>query len=414
MLEEKSGELSVCGEYCRVHFRVRCAAPLGQTVAVSGSTHRLGYFNADRVVPLVTTPESYPVWYTTTPIVVPRMQLVHYKYAVMQGGKCKAFELRPTARTFMPDDPNTVVEDAFDPAALEVTDTDVEASLLGKISSRAPFDVKTMEDLLAEGLANKRMIIVCYHLPVVVTRTGRADQPFAVEWGESLIAKSDTSSSVASIASTMDTYWLGTVSVPGDKPTPAEQALLEAALKAMNCVPVFLDADTARKMYHGFCKTVMWPILHNVDQLDYIHAAWNVKYATTPSGPGRKASAVGSLLGSNLPPQAPPMLSPTKAGGGPTDPASPTAATAATATATGEPETVNWNAGCTNDEMYQAFLTVNQVFQRSLVPLVRPDDVVWVHDYHLMMLPRLVRRPVARLPCPALPCPAVCPSFCVR
>ena len=36
---------------------------------------------------------------------------------------------------------------------------------------------------------------------------------------------------------------------------------------------------------------------------------------------------------------------------------------------------------------------MNQTFQRRLVPLVRPDDVVWVHDYHLMMLPRLVSAP---------------------
>lgn len=128
MLEEKSGDSNVCGEYCRVHFRVRCAAPLGQTVGVSGSTHRLGYFNKDRVVPLVTTPESYPVWYTTTPIVVPRMQLVHYKFAVMQGGACKAMELRANNRTFMPNDPNTVIEDAFDPAALEVLSARPKAS----------------------------------------------------------------------------------------------------------------------------------------------------------------------------------------------------------------------------------------------------------------------------------------------
>ena len=33
---------------------------------------------------------------------------------------------------------------------------------------------------------------------------------------------------------------------------------------------------------------------------------------------------------------------------------------------------------------------MNKIFQQSLVPLVKPDDVVWVHDYHLMMLPKLL------------------------
>ena len=29
---------------------------------------------------------------------------------------------------------------------------------------------------------------------------------------------------------------------------------------------------------------------------------------------------------------------------------------------------------------------VNQLFARKLLPLLRPDDVIWVHDYHLIPL----------------------------
>jgi trehalose-6-phosphate synthase len=89
-----------------------------------------------------------------------------------------------------------------------------------------------------------------------VRRTGRAEEPFAVEWGESLIAKSTSTSSVASIANTMETYWLGTVSVPGEKPSPRELEALEEVLRRMKCIPVFLEADMARKAYHGYCKQV--------------------------------------------------------------------------------------------------------------------------------------------------------------
>ena len=56
----------------------------------------------------------------------------------------------------------------------------------------------------------------------------------------------------------------------------------------------------------------MWPILHNVDQLDYIHAAWNIKYATAPSGPGRRGSRTGHFADLDGPRKTPPMLSPTK------------------------------------------------------------------------------------------------------
>ena len=46
------------------------------------------------MVKLVTSPESYPVWYTLNPIVLPRHQLVHYKFCIMEGGTTKAFEHR--------------------------------------------------------------------------------------------------------------------------------------------------------------------------------------------------------------------------------------------------------------------------------------------------------------------------------
>ena len=215
MIEEKSADVNFGGEYCRVNFRVRCECPMGQTVGVAGSTYRLGYFHKEKVVPLVTTPESYPVWYSAEPIVVPRMQLVHYKYCIMQSGATLAFESLPEERTFMPTDPNTVVEDSFVASQLEVTDTDVEASLLRELSSKTPFDSNTLDNLLQEGLLNKRMVIVCYHLPVVVRRTGDVNTPFVVEWGESLIAKSSAESTTSSVANTLETFWVGTVSVAG-------------------------------------------------------------------------------------------------------------------------------------------------------------------------------------------------------
>src|SRR5919109_3434158 len=34
---------------------------------------------------------------------------------------------------------------------------------------------------------------------------------------------------------------------------------------------------------------------------------------------------------------------------------------------------------------------VNQIFCDSLLDVLEPDDVVWVHDYHLMLLPRLLK-----------------------
>ena len=46
--------------------------------------------------------------------------------------------------------------------------------------------------------------------------------------------------------------------------------------------------------------------------------------------------------------------------------------------------------------VYQApfwdqYKQINELFADSLVKVLKPDDVVWVHDYHLMLLPRLLK-----------------------
>jgi len=41
--------------------------------------------------------------------------------------------------------------------------------------------------------------------------------------------------------------------------------------------------------------------------------------------------------------------------------------------------------------LYQAYLGVNRAFAGALKPLLEPDDTVWVHDYHLIPLGRMLR-----------------------
>jgi trehalose 6-phosphate synthase/phosphatase len=47
------------------------------------------------------------------------------------------------------------------------------------------------------------------------------------------------------------------------------------------------------------------------------------------------------------------------------------------------------------EEYWQNYRHVNELFCNSLVEMIQPDDVVWVQDYHLMLLPGLLRE---RLP----------------
>ncbi|KAI5187764.1 trehalose 6-phosphate synthase, partial [Nematocida homosporus] len=42
-------------------------------------------------------------------------------------------------------------------------------------------------------------------------------------------------------------------------------------------------------------------------------------------------------------------------------------------------------------EDYLAYKQVNHVFLKELTNMLQPDDAVWVHDYHLMLLPAMLR-----------------------
>jgi len=41
---------------------------------------------------------------------------------------------------------------------------------------------------------------------------------------------------------------------------------------------------------------------------------------------------------------------------------------------------------------YARYIGVNQRFARALRPLLKPDDIIWIHDYHLIPLARELRR----------------------
>lgn len=42
-------------------------------------------------------------------------------------------------------------------------------------------------------------------------------------------------------------------------------------------------------------------------------------------------------------------------------------------------------------QYFDAYVQVNQLFAEKIVPLLEPGDVVWIHDYQLMLLPHLLR-----------------------
>lgn len=47
-----------------------------------------------------------------------------------------------------------------------------------------------------------------------------------------------------------------------------------------------------------------------------------------------------------------------------------------------------------NNETFRSYEQVNQMFADSILKMIRPGDVVWIHDYQLMLLPGMLRQVV--------------------
>ena len=126
--------------------------------------------------------------------------------------------------------------------------------------------------------------IVCYHLPVILTKN---NNEWTACWSESLIAKSE----IQSVSSTRKTIWVGTVSnIPQEYlKDESERNAIRAVLQSMDCIPIFFTEEHYESvlefMYLGFCKQVLWPSYHNVDLLDLATNGWGQRQRNTRADP---------------------------------------------------------------------------------------------------------------------------------
>ncbi len=44
-----------------------------------------------------------------------------------------------------------------------------------------------------------------------------------------------------------------------------------------------------------------------------------------------------------------------------------------------------------NEEYWTNYKEVNETFSDAIMEVIKPEDIVWIHDYHLMLLPKLLR-----------------------
>jgi len=262
-----------------------------------------------------------------------------------------------------------------------------EAALKGTtVTSQTDLNVDTEIPPLTEDddptePQKESIYIVCYHLPVILSRDPLTFRWNAC-WSESLIAKSELNS----VSSTRNTTWIGTVNnIPmALLQDPFERAAIRDVLEGMDCIPIFFTEDESLLdlMYLGFCKQVLWPSFHNVDLLDLATNGWGQRQrnfrgdlvmacaeAAAEAKERKRSGSVGSGAGMDV------------------DAANSTAAASGTPVKQLQSD---WDQRRL-DSWWNAYIKVNLKFSEVVAGLVSGGDVVWVHDYHLALLPRMLR-----------------------
>jgi trehalose-6-phosphate synthase len=137
--------------------------------------------------------------------------------------------------------------------------------------------------------SKRRVIIVAKQLPVLIRRDP-ATKKWIIEWDDhrNFIANLK----VLKEKLGMDIKFVGYVGF--DCPRDDEEEL-EELLAEFDCVPVFLHPELANKFFNGFCKSILWPLLHYIvpnniaisdkfsgswDELWQAYTAANTRYAT--------------------------------------------------------------------------------------------------------------------------------------
>ncbi|GMF57499.1 unnamed protein product [Phytophthora fragariaefolia] len=170
------------------------------------------------------------------------------------------------------------------------------------------------------------LFLVCYHLPVKLTKSAE-NGSWSAEWNrDSLISRSENS-----IAESMNTTWVGCVTYHArsdqEELSEDDKSEITAILADMNCIPVFIDRQLAANHHGGYCKSKLWPMFHNVDILDIYYAIWD------------------------------------------------------------RAEVIEWKEERNNGEWWDAYQKVNRLLADRVGELCKENDTVWVHDYHLLLFP---------------------------
>ena len=170
-----------------------------------------------------------------------------------------------------------------------------------------------------------------------------------------------------------------------------ERHLVERCLLPFNCVPVWCDVKVFGEAYNGFCKSILWPVFHNV-----LHLFNN----NNDSDDGSDAGNNNASNNDGQPKSQSDSQAQSHGGKGDsshsfgTDNSSYSNSTFYDSDHAAGP--IHGDGG-RQAALWGAYTQINKQFSDVIVQQFNEGDLIWIHGFQLLVLPSMLSRKVGRL-----------------
>ena len=176
------------------------------------------------------------------------------------------------------------------------------------------------------------------------------------------------------------------VGVPNTYVPVDQRDEVEELLNDFDCVPVYLEAQEAHEHYQGWCKAVIWPVFHNIIDL------YNASKVETRSSNVRRHSLSGPSSSSASESEQDSSSTRDATSGGGHD---------KHLMQVKEKDRSEWVPQKSwhpfmQEQAWPSHKAVTAKFARAVSQTHSEGDVVWIQDYHLLLLPSFLVRKLPR------------------
>mmetsp|Transcript_13722 Transcript_13722/g.19617 ORF Transcript_13722/g.19617 Transcript_13722/m.19617 type:complete len:1275 (-) Transcript_13722:185-4009(-) len=233
------------------------------------------------------------------------------------------------------------------------------------------------------------LVVASAFLPVHLHRSDSGE--WSADWDYEALLSMQTHLRVTRVGVVKWRGWHGNKGADGSPEAGVpvnERERVEACLRAFNCVPVWVEPSLFGEMYNGFCKGVLWPVLHNVTSV----------YSSRPDGGGGGTISNNSFESNISSPRQ--AYHESKRGTGLNTDALSSVSTQFSEYCMDDISmgTIHGDGG-KEASLWAAYTAVNRKFVETIVQCFNEGDLVWIHGFHLLILPSFLTRriPMAKV-----------------